>query len=222
MTYLKTALIASAASALAISTASAGEKHWDKAETKMKSETKTVTTTAKDEMKQDRKMLKAKHDHTVGEILQKDGELHTKADQELLTHDGDKQTKAKIKSWESDNQVADNAIVVPSSAGAATTVSCPVGTTAQPDMTCLVTGNFDADRTQALRMEESEMKTEVAGVVEMDERYNSTEMNMSTSNDMTYGESRTYLDTEYKGTLRPDTVVIENVQNDENYESWTR
>jgi len=41
---------------------------------------------------------------------------------------------------DSDNRIDNNAIVVPSSSGAITTVSCPIGTTAKPDMTCHVTG----------------------------------------------------------------------------------
>ena len=132
MTYLKTALITSALAVAASGTAYAdGHKNHD---TDMKAMDKaTVTATTETPM-----LTKA--NDTVGEILQADGQPDTQSDYELLSYDGKMITKAKAKAIESDNYLPNNAIVVPSSTGAITTVNCPSGTEAQPDMTCLITG----------------------------------------------------------------------------------
>lgn len=81
---------------------------------------------------------------TIGEILQADGDADPEADRKLLMADGEQMKKSTLIRKESDNTAANNAIVVPTlGTNVLTTVACPVGTTAQPDMTCLVTGNYD-------------------------------------------------------------------------------
>jgi len=81
---------------------------------------------------------------TVGEILQADGDADPETDRKLLMSNGDQMTKAKLIMKDSDNRASNNAIVVPTvDSNILTTVSCPVGTTAQPDMTCMVTGNYN-------------------------------------------------------------------------------
>ena len=81
---------------------------------------------------------------TVGEILQADGDADPEADKKLLMANGDQVKKSVLIAKESDNSAANNAIVVPTvGSEILTTVSCPVGTTAQPNMTCLVTGNYE-------------------------------------------------------------------------------
>ena len=79
----------------------------------------------------------------VGQILQADGDMNSETDRKLLMSNGDQMTKAKLITQDSDNRASNNAIVVPTvGSNVLTTVSCPVGTTAQADMTCLVTGNY--------------------------------------------------------------------------------
>ena len=57
--------------------------------------------------------------------------------------DGTEETKGDLLAAESDDEIASNAIVVPLlNEAPITTVSCPIGTTAQPDMTCLITGDY--------------------------------------------------------------------------------
>ncbi|WP_026942446.1 hypothetical protein [Hellea balneolensis] len=80
---------------------------------------------------------------TAGEILQADGDADPETDRKLLMSNGKQMTKSKLIIKDSDNRAANNAIAVPAiNSDILTTVSCPVGTTAQPDMTCLVTGNY--------------------------------------------------------------------------------
>ena len=84
-----------------------------------------------------------KRNDTIGEILQADGDADSEADRKLLMANGDQMSKSKLIMKESDNNAANNAIVVPTlGTNILTTVSCPVGTTAKPDMTCHVTGNY--------------------------------------------------------------------------------
>ena len=85
-----------------------------------------------------------KRNDTIGEILQADGEPDPQMDREVLMSQGHQNTKGELKRLEGDNNVKNNAIVVPTveNPNVLTTVSCPVGTTAQPDMTCLVTGDY--------------------------------------------------------------------------------
>ena len=84
-----------------------------------------------------------KRNDTIGEILQADGDADPEADRKLLMSNGDQMKKSTLIMKESDNMAANNAIVVPTvNSKVLTTVSCPVGTTAQPDMTCLVTGDY--------------------------------------------------------------------------------
>lgn len=199
MTYLKTALIASAAIALSASPAFAGEKmHKDHMKTKvhasaahdmvsnlsasermvwetkvkasMSDEKKAKWATYSDEKrhmwmdKKIMKMMKAetsdnskiinttatykgaemmKRNDTVGEILQADGDADPEADRKLLMSNGNQMKKSVLIAKEMDNRAANNAIVVPTvNSNVLTTVSCPVGTTAQPDMTCHITGDY--------------------------------------------------------------------------------
>ena len=80
---------------------------------------------------------------TIGEILQADGDADPEADRKLLMADGKQMKKSTLIMKESDNSAANNAIVVPTvGTNILTTVACPVGTTAQPNMTCLVTGDY--------------------------------------------------------------------------------
>ncbi|NNC37731.1 MAG: hypothetical protein EX271_01540 [Acidimicrobiales bacterium] len=80
---------------------------------------------------------------TVGEVLQSNGDILPEADNDALMAAGTERNKDVLISVESDNEIASNAIVVPTiDAKPVTTVTCPVGTTAQPDMTCLITGNY--------------------------------------------------------------------------------
>ena len=196
MTYLKSALIASAALALSASPAFAGDKmhknHMTKAqaataydalknlsatdrmawETKIKanmSDKKKVKWATYSEAEQDMwmdkkimKMMSKEASNTaiapvsyettatnseadiVGKALQTEGLVSTSSEK-LLMADGDRVKETRIVSQEADNTAANNAIVVPTVGGSEllTTVSCPIGTTAQPDMTCLVTGDFN-------------------------------------------------------------------------------
>lgn len=80
---------------------------------------------------------------TVGKILQADGDADPETDRKLLMSNGDQMKKSKLVLKDNDNTASNNAIVVPTvESNVLTTVACPVGTTAQPDMTCLVTGNY--------------------------------------------------------------------------------
>ncbi len=89
----------------------------------------------------------AKSYDTVDELLQSNGDLRpTKNNAVPMTY-GYERSKSALIRQDSDNQIADNAIVVPAlNSEAITTVACPVGTSAQPNMTCLVTGNFKLDQ----------------------------------------------------------------------------
>ena len=81
---------------------------------------------------------------TIGEIIQADGDADPEADRKLLMASGQQMAKSTLIAKESDNKVSNNAIVVPTvGTNVLTTVACPVGTTAQSDMTCLVTGNYE-------------------------------------------------------------------------------
>jgi len=89
-------------------------------------------------------MHPSKVNDTVGEILQADGEPSIQSDQEIIVEDYTI-TEAKFRSADDDGMIKDNAIVVPGSGGTTTTVTCPAGTTAQTDMTCMVTGDYMPD-----------------------------------------------------------------------------
>ncbi len=217
MTYLKTTLIASALTAATSTAAFAGGDKMHKTTNAV--EKTTVTTTAPMTEVRGATTLTQAND-TVGEILQADGQKDTQKDFELLTHDGDMLTKSEAKSMDSDKMIANNAIVVPSSTGAITTVSCPIGTTAQPDMTCHVTGNYSLEKSEALRKEEVKSESQVLGAVEYDvettpmmEKTHWDRDEIDPANWNSQASSTTYIiDTEYKGTLRPDTVVVDNVE----------
>lgn len=149
MTYFKTALTSVAAIALA-APAFAGQQGktsdhtmMDKAEmiTQMETQTQSKTTieTRTDVMGA---MDDARLNDTVGEILQSDGEIIDDADQEIIV-DMTEMTESEFRTEDDDGMVRDNAIVVPGSAGTITTVTCPAGTEAQTNMTCLITGDFE-------------------------------------------------------------------------------
>ncbi|GGX63467.1 hypothetical protein GCM10011309_11820 [Litorimonas cladophorae] len=182
MTYLKTALISSAV-ALAASTTAYADGHKDKS-TNMQIMTKTTVTTQTQGL--------TMTNDTVGEILQADGQPDTQSDYELLTHDGDMLTKAEAKTLDSDHEIANNAIVVPSSTGAVTTVNCPIGTTAQPDMTCHVTGNFSLERTDNLLAQENADEMEVKGAVAYTSQTDDEAVSATNA---------------YKGTLRSEDYI---------------
>lgn len=82
----------------------------------------------------------------MGEILQsnKTNVARSGADDKLLMSKGQIKSEAQINAEERSSSAMDNAITVPteSNPNRVTTVSCPAGTTAQADMTCLVTGNW--------------------------------------------------------------------------------
>ncbi|MGB6229785.1 MAG: hypothetical protein WBF53_06610 [Litorimonas sp.] len=162
MTYLKTALASAAALALA-APALAGEgpvKTSGDYNAKMKVETET---TAVMETEQNTAVMGAvetipaeKINDTVGEILQADGEPSIQDDMEVVMADGHTVHKQTLLNA-GDGMAVDNAIAVPGSNGTVTTVMCPAGTTAQLDMTCLITGDFEAE----LIDEDREMKADL-------------------------------------------------------------
>lgn len=125
---------------------------------KMKSQTMQSETVQDGVIKTDKMMLESRTDvmgatqtmdpskanDTVGEILQSDGEPSIQADQEIIV-DTTQMTEGEFRAEDDDGMIRDNAIVVPGSGNTLTTVTCPAGTEAQVDMTCLITGNFEFD-----------------------------------------------------------------------------
>ena len=208
MTYLKTALIATALTT-ATSTAAFADGH--KSHDAKTMDKSMVSATAP--MTDVRGVTKA--NDTIGEVLQADGQPDMQTDNELLTHDGDMLTKTEAKMMDSDNLIANNTIVVPSSSGAITTVSCPIGTTAQPDMTCMVTGNYDLEKSESSRKLENAADAKVMGAtyqskqVDWDKKAK-WDANPETSADA-LSTMRPEYSLEYKGTLRPDTAVKPNI-----------
>ncbi|GHA98893.1 hypothetical protein GCM10009069_22310 [Algimonas arctica] len=89
-------------------------------------------------------MHPSKVNDTVGEILQADGEPSIQSDDDIIVEDYTIEDE-EFRAADDDGMIADNAIVVPGSAGTITTVTCPAGTTAQPDMTCMITGEYEPD-----------------------------------------------------------------------------
>lgn len=84
---------------------------------------------------------------TTGEVLQMNEPKNpTMGDGDVLMSDGrtiDADRVMAMESKDSDGMIKNNAIVVPTvNNQAITTVSCPVGTTAQTNGTCLITGNY--------------------------------------------------------------------------------
>ena len=84
---------------------------------------------------------------TVGEILQADGEPSIQSDEDIIVMD-DTVNENAFRATDDDGMVADNAIVVPGSNGTVSTITCPAGTTAQADMTCLITGDYEPEITE--------------------------------------------------------------------------
>ena len=86
---------------------------------------------------------------STGEILQSNetNVPRMSGDDKLLMSEGDVKEPAAINMQENPSTAKDNAIVVPTedNPNLATTVTCPAGTTAQPDMTCHVTGDYEPD-----------------------------------------------------------------------------
>tara|TARA_R110002020_G_scaffold47304_5_gene134637 strand:+ start:406 stop:963 length:558 start_codon:yes stop_codon:yes gene_type:complete len=86
---------------------------------------------------------------STGEILQSNetNVSRISGDDKLLMSEGDVKEPAAINMQENPSTAKDNAIVVPTedNPNLATTVTCPAGTTAQPDMTCHVTGDYEPD-----------------------------------------------------------------------------
>jgi hypothetical protein len=210
MTYLKSTLIASALTAASASMAFAGDHMKKDHDKDAKIMTKT-TVTSSSNTPEVRGVVNTNANDTIGEVLQADGQPDTQSDFELLTHDGDMLTKTEARMMDSDNMIENNAIAVPSNVGAITTVNCPIGTTAQPDMTCLVTGNYDMEKSENLRKLEISSDTRVMGAVSSDENM-STWKKSDWDKPKTLSTTQSYdLDAEYKGTLRPDTVVVSNI-----------
>lgn len=89
-------------------------------------------------------MHPSKVNDTVGEILQADGEPSVQSDDDIIVEDYTIEDD-EFRAADDDGMIADNAIVVPGSEGTITTVTCPAGTTAQPDMTCMITGEYEPD-----------------------------------------------------------------------------
>lgn len=113
------------------------------AKDKMKSEAKTM---AKTKMKSEGKAMMATEGEammeTAGEILQSGEEVTAPADKELMMSEGDVEPKAVVVATEGEMALEGKTIVVPGSSDTVTTVTCPEGTTAQADMTCMITGDF--------------------------------------------------------------------------------
>lgn len=211
MTYLKSTLIASAFTAATASAAFAGgDKVYS--DTKMTDKTTVTSSNTMPEISGvvNAKAVTKKND-TVGEILQADGQADTQSDYELLTHDGDMLTKTEAIVMDSDKRIADNAIVVPSSTGAITTVNCPIGTTAQPDMTCHVTGNYDLEKSEKLRKQEVKSDAKVMGVISTNDDTSDWKKSDWNAQDNMSSKTEYKGNAEYKGTLRPDTVVVSNI-----------
>lgn len=84
-------------------------------------------------------------DVSVGTVLQ-EGTIATKpSDKDMMMYDGDLKMKSKVKAMDGDKTIKNNTIVVPSDTKALTTVTCPAGTTAQADMTCMITGDYKTE-----------------------------------------------------------------------------
>lgn len=80
----------------------------------------------------------------IDHILQSNETMEsTNADDPLLMSDGDLVSDDRLRMKDSDNEIENNMIVVPTvGSSLVTTVACPVGTTAQANGTCLITGNY--------------------------------------------------------------------------------
>ena len=89
-------------------------------------------------------VLSSSEEAMIGKALQTEGVVNVNSEK-LLMADGDRVKETTIVTVEADNTAANNAIVVPtvgSGPELLTTVACPIGTTAQPNMTCHVTGDY--------------------------------------------------------------------------------
>lgn len=144
MTYLKTALASAAALAVAAPAFAGDHKDKMKKDGEYKTKTTVTMTETETEVMGAVEMNPVKINDTVGEILQADGEPSIQADEDIIVMD-DTVNEDVFRSVDDDGMVADNAIVVPGTNGAITTITCPAGTTAQTDMTCLITGDYQPE-----------------------------------------------------------------------------
>jgi len=145
MTNLKTTLVSVAALAIA-APAFAADGHMEKkhdAEMKKAEATMTMANETRPDMAS-AEMDPSKVNDTAGEILQADGEPSMQSDDDIIVEDYTIEDE-DFRAADDDGMIADNAIVVPGSAGTLTTVTCPAGTTAQVDMTCMITGDYSPD-----------------------------------------------------------------------------
>lgn len=146
MTYFKTALVSAAT--LAIAAPAFADHHGDKKkDDNYKSKTTMTEQQPETEVRGAVEMNDVKINDTVGEILQADGEPSIQSDEDIIVMD-DTVNENAFRAADDDGMVADNAIVVPGSNGTLSTVTCPAGTTAQADMTCLITGDYKPDITE--------------------------------------------------------------------------
>lgn len=144
MTYFKTALASAAAIAIAAPAFAANDPAKKDMDYEVKTETTVTMTETENEVMGTTEMHPSKVNDTIGEILQADGEPSIQSDGEIIVEDYTIEEDA-FRAADDDGMVADNAIVVPGSGGTLTTVTCPAGTTAQTDMTCLITGDYTPD-----------------------------------------------------------------------------
>ena len=80
----------------------------------------------------------------IDHILQSNETMETTtADDALLMASGDLISSDSFRMKAKDNEIENNMIVVPTlGTNLLTTVACPIGTTAQANETCLITGNY--------------------------------------------------------------------------------
>ena len=146
MTTLKTAL--ATAAALCVAAPALAGDGYKKTKTTVATDgevmmetTQTTVTTRTDVAGSVKTMHPSKVNDTVGEILQADGEPSIQSDQEIIVDRG-QMTETEFRRIDDDGMIRDNAIVVPGSGDTLSTVTCPAGTEAQLDMTCLITGDW--------------------------------------------------------------------------------
>lgn len=149
MTYHNLKLTAASVAALALSApALAGDMgSTEKGEHVMHSDAE-ITYEVKTEVRMDMDDASMTEEDRIGKVLQtKTTTADDAPNKAVLMYDEDAKDKARVKAIDSDHNVKDNAIVVPTlDAESITTVACPIGTTAQTNGTCLITGNFELDR----------------------------------------------------------------------------
>ena len=129
--------------ALSAGAAAAGDMNKDDVAVEMKTKTESDIGVSIRNYDKSTPAQEAAVNDTLDELLQSNGAKLDDADKGVLMSDGTEETKGDLLAAESDDEIASNAIVVPLlNEAPITTVSCPIGTTAQPDMTCLITGDY--------------------------------------------------------------------------------